>query len=374
MAARQHENMKVALVHDHLNQLGGAERVLKVFCEMFPESKVHTLIYDAENTNHLFDDYQIIQSFISKFPFAKKKFRWYLPMMVPATESYNLSGYDVVLSDSSGLAKGVITPPKTLHVCYCHTPTRYLWSDHNLIIDKFEKIKLVGRLSQLYRSYLRVWDRQAADRVDKFIANSKFVARRIKKYYQRDSVVINPPVNVDRFKVSNEIGDYYLIISRLRPYKKVDLAIQAFNKLGLPLYIIGRGEEEERLKKMAGPHIKFLGTVSDKEARNYLSHCRAFIHPQEEDFGITPVESMASGRPVIAFGSGGALETVINGKTGVHFDEQSWEALADTVIHFKLDQFNPQEIRHHAEQFDVPHFKKRITDFIDQAWQEFNSQ
>lgn len=366
--------MKVALVHDHLNQLGGAERVLKTFCEMYPDSPVHTLIYDAKNTGHIFDDYKIIESFISRMPFARKKFRWYLPFMVPATEGYNLSGYDVVLSDSSGLAKGVITEPKSLHICYCHTPTRYLWSDHNQIIDKAERRWLIGRVSQLYRSYLRIWDRQAADRVDKFIANSKFVAQRIKKYYHRDSDVIHPPVDISRFKIADEIKDYYLIISRLRPYKKVDLAIQAFNKLGLPLYIIGTGEEENRLKEMAGPHIKFLGNVSDKKAVEYLSHCKAFIHPQEEDFGITPVEAMASGRPVIAYGVGGALETVKPGISGIHFDEQSWEALADTVIHFKLNEFNPIEIRKHAEQFDVVHFKQKIKDYLENSWQEFKSQ
>jgi len=366
--------MKTALIHDHLNQLGGAERVLKAFAEKYPEAPIYTLIYDEKKTKELFKDCEIIESFISRFPFARKKFRWYLPMMVPATESYNLSGYDVVLSDSSGLAKGVITPPRTLHVCYCHTPTRYLWSDHNIIIDKLERSWLVGRLSQLYRSYLRIWDRQAADRVDKFIANSRYVAQRIQKYYHRDSIVINPPVDISRFQVSNEKGDYYLIVSRLRPYKKVDLAIQAFNKLGLPLYIIGYGEEEARLREMAGPHIKFLGNVSDREVIKYISHCKAFIHPQEEDFGITAVEAMASGKPVIAYGVGGVLETVVPGKTGVLFDEQSWEALADTIIHFKETDFNPQEIRQHAQQFDIGEFKRRISEYIDKTWQELKNE
>ncbi len=363
--------MKLGLVHDHLNQLGGAERVLKALCELYPKAPIHTLIYDAESTQHMFDQYRVIESFLSRFPFARKKFRWYLPMMVSATESYDLSGYDVVLSDSSGLAKGVITPPKALHICYCHTPTRYLWSDHNVIIDKLERRRIVGRLSQMYRSYLRIWDKSAADRVDHFIANSQFVAKRIKKYYRRESVVINPPVDTSRFKISKDLGDFYLIISRLRPYKRVDIAIKAFNKLGLPLYVIGDGEDEERLKAMAGPHIKFLGFVSDENIINYLSQCKALIYPQEEDFGITSVEAMASGRPVIAYGVGGALETVIPGKTGVLFDEQSWEALADTVIHFKSDEYSPEEIRAHAQQFDVERYKERINDFVNKAWQEF---
>jgi glycosyltransferase involved in cell wall biosynthesis len=239
------------------------------------------------------------------------------------------------------------------------------------VIDKLEKNWLVGRLSQLYRSYLRIWDKLAADRVDYFIANSQFVARRIRKYYHRDSIVINPPVDVTRFSVSPEIGQYYLIISRLRPYKKVDIAVQAFNRLGLPLYIIGYGEEEERLKQMARPNIKFLGNVSDSEVVKYLSHCRAFINPQEEDFGITVIEAMAAGRPVIAYGSGGALESIIPEKTGVFFDEQSWEALADTVIHFKSENFDPRIIRNHAENYDNSNFKKKIHDYLDRTWQEF---
>ncbi|MFA5052211.1 MAG: glycosyltransferase [Patescibacteria group bacterium] len=365
--------MKIALVHDHLNQLGGAERVLRAFCDMFPRAPLFTLIYDAPATQHVFDGVTINESFITRFPFARRKFRWYLPMMVPATESYDLSGYDVVLSDSSALAKGVLTPPKTLHICYCHTPTRYLWSDHNQVIDKLERNWMVGRLSQLYRSYLRQWDRLAADRVDRFIANSKFVAHRIKKYYKHDSVVINPPIDTSRFSITKDIGDYFLIVSRLRPYKKVDVAIQAFNKLNLPLYIIGEGEEEERLRALAGPNIRFLGYVPDDKVRHYLSHCRAFIHPQEEDFGITPVEAMASGRPVIAYGAGGALETVIHGKTGVLFDEQSWEALADTVIHFKQSDFDPLSIQQQARKFDTSEFKAKMNEFIGQAWQDFNN-
>lgn len=363
--------MKIALVHDHLNQLGGAERVLRAFTDIYPEAPIYTLIYDSKKTNNFFKEKKIIESFIARFPLAKRKFRWYLPMMVPATESYDLSNYDIVLSDSSGLAKGVLTSPKTVHICYCHTPTRYLWSEHNEIIDKLERNWLVRRASQLYRSYLRMWDKLAADRVDYFIANSQFVARRIKKYYHRDSVVINPPVDINRFSISPEVGDYYLIVSRLRPYKKVDIAVQAFNRLGLPLYIIGYGEEEERLKAMAKPNIKFLGNVSDQEVVKYISRCKAFINPQEEDFGITIIEAMAAGRPVIAYAAGGAMETVIPGQTGVLFDEQSWEALSDTVIHFNSSEFDPKIIRQHAEQYDTIHFNERIRSFIERSWREF---
>ncbi|MFH0805084.1 MAG: glycosyltransferase [Patescibacteria group bacterium] len=365
---------RIALVHDHLNQLGGAERVLRTFCDLYPKAPVYTLIYDAAGTRHVFDGVNIHQSFIAGMPWARRRFRWYLPLMVPATEAYDLSEYDLVLSDSSGLAKGVVTQPGTLHICYCHSPTRYLWSDHNEVIDPLERNRLVSKLSLLYRSYLRVWDRTAADRVDVFIANSKFVADRIKKYYRHDSTIIHPPVDCSRFSIAPTVEGYYLIVSRLRPYKRIDVAIQAFNKLGLPLYIIGNGPEESRLRQMAKPNVRFLGNVPDQDVVRYLSRCRAFINPQVEDFGLTPVEAMACGRPVIAYGVGGVLESVVPGKTGVLFDEQSWEALADAVIHFKPEEYDPVAVRQHALQFDTPHFKQRIQAFIERTWQEFASR
>ena len=218
-----------------------------------------------------------------------------------------------------------------------------------------------------------MWDRLAAERVDKYIANSQFVKDRIKKYYKRSSDVINPPVDTSRFQISDEVGDYYLLVSRLRPYKKVDLAITAFNNLKIPLKIIGTGEEEKKLRKMAGPNIEFLGAISDDRIRDYYSKCKAFINPQEEDFGIAAVEAMASGRPVIAFQSGGATESIIEGKTGVFFDEQSWEALADAVLRFKPQDYNPEEIRQHAQKFEVGEFKRKIKEYINHSWQEFKS-
>jgi len=363
--------MKVALVHDHLNQLGGAESVLKALTEVFPEAPVYTLIYDAKKTNHLFDTTKIYESFLANLPFARKKFRWFLPLMISATESYDLSKYDIVISDSSGLAKGVITLPHTLHIDYCHTPTRYLWSDHNTVIDRLERTFLVRRMSQAFKSYLRTWDRLAADRVDFFIANSKFVSQRIQKFYRRDSEVIYPPVDISKYSVSHTDGGYFLIMSRLRPYKQVDLAVRAFNKLNLPLKIIGTGEEEAYLRKIAKKNIEFLGWVDDETKRTYLRNCRALIHPQEEDFGITPVEAMACGKPVIAYQAGGAMETVLQGKTGVLFDEQSWEALADSIIRFRQARFDATTIRAHAEQFGIDVFKKSMRDFVDRTWQKW---
>ena len=365
--------MRVALVHDHLNQLGGAESVLKAFTDVFPNAPIFTLIYDEKSTNSLFKGKEIHESFLAHLPFARKLFRWYLPLMIAATESYDLSGYDVVISDSSGFAKGVITSPGTLHIDYCHTPTRYLWSDHNVIIDRLERIGLVRRIVQGYKSYLRVWDRMASDRVDSFIANSKFVSQRIQKYYRRGSIVIYPPIATSEFQVSERQEDYFLLISRLRPYKRVDIAVQAFNKLRIPLKIIGTGEEGEKLQQMAKSNIEFLGWVDDTTKRRLLEECRGLIHPQEEDFGITPLEAMATGKPVIAYRAGGAVETVVQNVTGVLFEDQSWESLADAIIRLRGKTFDPHVIRKHAEQYDVAQFRDRIRGFVEQAWQKVHS-
>ncbi|MFH1598097.1 MAG: glycosyltransferase [Patescibacteria group bacterium] len=365
--------MKVALLHDHLNQIGGAEKVLMAFHELFPSAPVFTLVYDAKKTEGFFSDLDIKTSFIQRLPFGQSRFKWYLPWMPVAVENFDLSEYDLVLSDCSALIKGVVTKSNALHICYCHTPTRYLWSDTHQYTEELNQPILVKKILPFYLKKLRMWDRLAAERVDKYIANSQFVKDRIKKYYKRSSDVINPPVDTSRFQISDEVGDYYLLVSRLRPYKKVDLAITAFNNLKIPLKIIGTGEEEKKLRKMAGPNIEFLGAISDDRIRDYYSKCKAFINPQEEDFGIAAVEAMASGRPVIAFQSGGATESIIEGKTGVFFDEQSWEALADAVLRFKPQDYNPEEIRQHAQKFEVGEFKRKIKEYINHSWQEFKS-
>jgi len=365
--------MKVALLHDHLNQIGGAEKVLFSFHNIFPEAPIYTLVHDADKTKNYFSHLNIKTSFIQKLPGGKSHFKWYLPWMPAAVENFDLSEYDLVLSDCSALIKGVVTSSKTLHICYCHTPTRYLWSDTHSYINDLNSSKLVKMLLPIYLKKLRVWDRLASERVDKYIANSHFVQKRIEKYYRRSSMVIHPPVDISQFEIADGYDDYYLVVSRLRPYKKVDLVISAFNKLKIPLKIIGTGEEEAKLKKMAEPNIEFLGPLPDNQVRKYYSRCKAFINPQEEDFGITPVEAMASGRPVIAFRAGGALESVEENKTGVFFNEQSWEELADTVLRFKPDDYNPAEIREHAQKFDIKQFESRIKDFVDHSWQEFKS-
>lgn len=356
--------MRIALIHDHLIQEGGAEKVLEIFQTIWPDAPIFTLFFDHKKLDKTFDKNRVKTSFLQNWPGAIKHYQWFLPLMPAATESYDLMNFDVVLSNSSAMAKGVITRSNTIHACYCHTPTRYLWSDTHRYIEELRYNRLVKKVIPLVLSKLRLWDQLAAQRVDYFIANSSNVAERIKKYYRRDSVVIYPPVETEKFYVAEKIGKYYLTGGRLVAYKNFDLTIQAFNRLGIPLKIFGTGPEEKKLKALAKDNIEFVGKVSNEELLKLYSEAVAFIHPQIEDFGITAVESMAAGRPVIAFAAGGALETVVAGKTGVFFDEHSWEALADTVVRFKAADYNPQEIKKYAESFSVDRFKAEIQNFI----------
>jgi glycosyltransferase involved in cell wall biosynthesis len=357
--------MKIALIHEHLAQDGGAEKVLQAFQEIYPAAPTYTLVYDRNRANVAFQGKKIFTSYLQKMPFGLRRYQWYLPWMPDAIERFDLSEYDVVLSSCSAFAKGVITLSDTKHICYCHSPTRYLWSDTHRYVDElhFPKIFKSYIRSQLPR--IRIWDQLAAQRVDEFIANSAAVQRRIMKYYRRPSTVIYPPVEIGRFQVADQIGNYYLIGGRLVAYKRFDVAIRAFNQLGLPLKVYGSGPEEKNLRKIAKPNIQFLGRVSDEERADLYSHAKAFINPQEEDFGITVIEAMASGRPVIAFAKGGAVETVIDGRTGVFFHDQNWAALADTVLRFKIDSVNPVEIAHHAATYNVERFKDQISAYVN---------
>ncbi len=362
--------MKLALVHDHLIQEGGAERVLQVFQEIYPQAPTYTLFFDQSKLGQIFKNKDIRTSFLQNWPGALKHYQWFLPFMSTATESYDLMEYDVVLSSCSAMAKGVITRSNTLHFCYCHTPTRYLWSDTHRYLEELKYNRLIKKLIPPILTKLRAWDQLAALRVDYFIANSKNVADRIKKYYRRDSLIIHPPVATKQFQISNEIGKYFLTGGRLVAYKRFDLAISAFNRLGIPLKIFGTGPEEKKYKAMAKPNIEFLGKISQEDLAKLYSQAIAFIHPQIEDFGLTAVESMASGRPVIAYAAGGACETVVEKKTGKFFDEQTWEALADAIVRFKPEDYNPIEIKNYAEQFGVERFKKEITELIKTEWQK----
>ena len=366
--------MKIALAHDYLNQLGGAERVLFAIHEVYPKALVYTLIHDRKRARGVFDRLNIKTSFLQKMPGGLRHMRWYLPWMPAAFESLDLTGYDVVLSDASAFAKGAIVSSGSLHICYCHTPTRYLWSDTHQYVKELKQGWLIKKILPLVLNKLRAWDYQAAQRVDVFIANSKNVQKRIKKYYGRDSEVIYPPIDVNNFKIADKIGNYFLIGGRLVSYKRFDLAIRAFNKLGIPLKIFGIGPDEEKLRKMAKSNIEFLGQVSDNKKAELYSKALGFIHPHEEDFGITAVEAMAAGRPVIAYKKGGALETVIDGETGVFFEEQEWEALADAVIRFEEKKFDAEKIRKHAMRFSKDRFKKEIREFVEKKWREFQAE
>jgi glycosyltransferase involved in cell wall biosynthesis len=367
--------MKVALIHDHLAQDGGAERVLRVLTEMFPEAPIYTLLYDQKHVDQYLTGRRIETSVIQKLPGGVKHYQWYLFFMPMAVEFFDLRGFDLVISDSSSFAKGVITRPDCLHIDYCHTPTRYLWSDSHQYLNELKYNKWIKKIISLVLNRIRLWDRVAADRPDLFIANSRTVQRRIAKYYRRESVVIYPPVEIDKFSIaapaehSDGQGEkYFLAGCRLAPYKRIDLVVEAFKQLGgeYKLKIFGDGVDMGRLKKIAAraTNIEFLGWVNETAKAALFSRAQAFINPQEEDFGITAVESMAAGRPVIAYRKGGATETVVAGKTGIFFDEASAAALAAAVKNFRSADFNPGEIRRYAEQFSADNFKKKISDFI----------
>lgn len=360
--------MKVALVHDHLVQDGGAEKVLLELQAVFPGAPTYTLLYDPKRVSAEFAGKDIRTSFLQRMPLGLRKYQWFLPLMPSATESYDLSEFDVVISSSSAFAKGIITRPGAIHLCYCHTPTRYLWSDTHSYVQELKAPRVLKAALPLILNKLRQWDRLSAERVDRFIANSDTVAGRIRKYYGRDSVVIHPPVETAKFEVADGPGTYFLAGGRLVSYKRFDMIIQAFNRLGLPLKIFGDGPQAARYRADARPNIAFTGKVTDAEKAALYRGAIAFIHPQEEDFGITALESMAAGRPVIAYRKGGALETVVEGVTGTFFDDQEWEELATAVIRFDASRFDARAIREHAERFDSAVFKRKIASLVSEAW------
>jgi len=366
--------MKIALVHDHLNQNGGAEKVLEKLHSMYNDSPIFTLVYDEKKLPHKYRNKDIKTSFIQRIPLGVSKFEWFLVFMPAATEHYDLSKYDVIVSSASAFSKGIITKPDALHICYCHTPTRYLWTDSHNYIQELRHNVLIKKTLPLVLTKLRQWDRLAAERVNVFVANSEEVRKRIKKYYRRDSIVIYPPVETSKFKVRSHPDDYFLTGGRLVPYKRFDLTIQTFNRLGMKLKVFGEGPLFKKLKKMAGPTIEFLGKIDEATKIELFEKCLAFINPQVEDFGITTVEAMAAGRPVIAYNKGGSLETVIEGKTGHLFDEQEWETLADVLIRFKPENFDPHVIRQHALQFDESVYQEKMDNLVNKAWEKFSNR
>lgn len=366
--------MKIALVHDYLVQYGGAERVLENFCKIFPHAPIFTMVYDEKLTNGAFRGRTIHTSFLQKIPLVSSHHRAWPLLMPVAIESFDLSAYDVVLSDSNSYAKGIITGADTLHITYCHTPMRYAWDDCHRHMREFEYSRLTRRFLPFGMSYLRLWDRVSSDRPDRYLANSEFVARRIKKYYHQNATVIHPPVDWERFSVADRAEDFYLLVGRALPYKRFDIVVSAFNQLKLPLKIIGKGPEMEKLKQSAKANIEFLGYLSDQETSDYYRRCRALIFPSEEDFGITPLEAMASGRPVIAYRSGGALETVVENRTGIFFDEQTPAAIARAVSDFRAEAFDPHLIRAHAQQFKQESFQNDIRELVEREYLNFKNK
>lgn len=377
--------MKIALVHDYLIQYGGGERVLEALCEIFPDAPIFTLLYGEKETFGAFAGKKIHTSFLQKTPFVKKHHRFFPALMPFAVEQFDLSGYDLIISDSASFAKGVVTPSRSAHICYCHTPTRFAWDDSQRYIETFGHYRIITKLIPFFMNYIRIWDRHAADRVDYFLANSDFVGRRIAKYYRREAKVLYPPVDAREIiayansnpaagrAVENHGEKYFLMVGRFLPYKQFDLAIAAFNEIGLPLKIVGGGPEKSRLKKIAKPNIEFYDFVIDKKRLfEYYKNCEALIFPQEEDFGITAVEAMAAGKPVIAFRGGGALETVIENKTGIFFNEQTPESLIEAVKNFRPENFDAKFIQKHALKFDKSNFKKEIIKFIEKIARDNN--
>jgi len=358
--------LRVVLVHDWLTGMRGGERCLEVFCEIFPDADLYSLIHLEGKLSDTIESMRIHTSFLQRFPFLERRYRHYLPLFPRAVESMRLPGCDLVLSSSHCVAKGVVPPEGALHVCYCFTPMRYVWDMYEEYFGP-GRSGLPARLAmKVFAPGLRKWDKRTAERVDQFVAISNHVAERIKRHYGRESDVVYPPVDCSRFTPKDEHEDFYLVVSALAPYKRVDLAVEACRALKRRLLIVGTGQDEARLRRLAGPAAEFLGWQSDEQVADLYGRCRAFLFPGEEDFGIAPLEAMASGRPVIAFGKGGALETVVDGETGTFFREQTVESLVEAMRVFEKaeNEFDPEGMRRHAEGFDRAVFKNRIAAYL----------
>lgn len=351
--------MKVALVHDWLVTAGGAEKVLWQFHLLFPDAPIYTLVYDPACGNGMFRECDVRTTWLQKIPGATKLYKNMLTLMPSAWERLDLTEYDLVLSSCSSCAKGVITRPDAKHICYCHTPTRYIWDFYYTYLQNAGFLKRLLMPPLIHK--MRIWDQLAAERVDHFISNSNYIAQRIQKYYRRQAVTVYPPVHINDYPIA-EAEDYYLVVSRFVYYKRIDLAVLACNKLGKKLVIVGGGDEEKKLRAMAGPTIEFVGRVDDDKMMQCYIHAKAFLFPGEEDFGITPVEAQSAGCPVLAYGKGGALETVLDGKTGLFFEEQTVDSLASCIQRFEQDGVgcDRKQIREHSLRFGEERFRGEI--------------
>lgn len=360
--------MKVAIVHYWLNGMRGGEKVLESLCRLYPDADIYTHIYEPDKISEVIRRHNVQTTFISKLPFALKKYQSYLPFMPLALEQLDLTDYDLVISSESGPAKGIITNPEAVHICYCHSPMRYVWDMY------YEYFKGAGKLKRLMAAplihYLKLWDYSTGARVDHFIANSSYIAKRIQKIYRREATVINPPVEFDAFGISDNVEDYYLVLGQMVQYKRVDIAVEAFKQSGRKLIVVGDGEKADELKKMASgcANIEIRGRQSFAEIIRLYSQCKALVFPGVEDFGIVPLEAMASGRPVIAYGRGGVLDSVIDGETGIYFNEQTSASLNGAIDAYEAGkyQFDPELLRKHAMTFATAEFEQKIKTFIDE--------
>lgn len=362
--------MKIALVHDYLSQDGGAERVLKALHEIWPEAPIFVLFHDQKKISY-FPIENIQQSILSNFPLIKKMFTWYLPLMPYATEKYQLNDFDVVISSTSAFSKGLKLPSPTLHISYCHTPPRFLWTDTVDYISSLRKPWSKIFMPNLLH-YLRQWDKKSIKQVHHFIANSQTVSGRIHKYYRRTSDIIHPPVDTKNFFYS-PAKNYFLAGGRLVAYKKFNLIVSTFNRLGYPLKIFGQGPELKYLKKQAKNNIEFLGHINEPDKINLFAEAKAFINPQFEDFGITSIEAMSAGKPVIAYNNGGATETIIDRQTGLFFNHQQWESLFQAIQTFENISWDNNFIQCHAKKFDEFVFKEKMKNYVQKKWSEYQN-
>lgn len=363
---------KIALVFDWMTTPGGAEKVNHVFHQMFPDAPIFTSIFNPKKFKN-FENAAIKTSFIQNLPFAKTKHQLYLGLMPHAYELFDLSNFDIVISSSHCCAKGIITKPETLHICYCHTPMRYAWDNWHSYIREYKMNPILKKIGKRRMHKLRIWDRLAAERVDYYIANSSTTKKRIEKYYKKPSKIIHPMIDSSKFQTASEAKGYFLAVGRLIPYKKFDLIIETFNQTGLPLKIVGTGVAEKELKAQAKENIEFLGYTDNETLKKLYAECEALIFPQIEDFGITPLEAMASGRPVIALNQGGSRDTVIDGKTGIFFEKQTPESLKSAIEKYQKEKrnFDSEVIREHAKTFDKSEFEKKFMSYINEKWEKF---
>jgi glycosyltransferase involved in cell wall biosynthesis len=355
--------MKIAVVHDYFTQLGGAEKVAEQLYRMLPDPSLFATVAFRKCMPAGISNVPIQTSWMQKLPGIEKYYRLYFLLYPFAVNDLDLSSYELVLSSSSGYAKGVTTSRDAVHVCYCHTPMRWAWN-----FDSYSERESFGfsqrTLLPMLISGLQRWDRDASRQPDHFVANSKVVAERIRRIYGRSAEVIHPPIDVDRFRFSEERGDYYVVLSRLVSYKRIDLAVRACSEFKKKLIVLGDGPDRKSLEAVAGPTVQFLGRVSDADAERIVARCKALLFPGEEDFGMVPLEVAAAGRPTIAFRAGGALETIIENCTGLFFDQQTPESLGDAMERFELHQWSPDVLRNHSEQFGVDVFRDRFAVFL----------